>query len=539
MKQSKRGEMNKSVPAPATTDDLQLEGQIGQLFMAGFYETTPAEAIVALIREERLGGVILFSRNIRDGAQVRALTQALQAVAREAGHAAPLLISIDQENGLVRRLGPDAAIFPGNMALGATGSVNLTTAVAEATGRELRAAGVNMNLAPVADVNNNPANPVIGVRSFGADPAEVARLTAAAVRGYRAASVIATLKHFPGHGDTATDSHLALPVVPFDLDRLAAVELPPFQAGIAAGAEAVMLAHVLLPQIEPAATLPASLSPVVARDLLRGRLGFDGVVMTDCLEMQAVASTVGIPRGAVLALRAGVDLVLISHTITEQRAAIAAARQALRDGTLDSALVRQSLARVARLKEGLAWDAPTLTANDKAAHAQLSDEAYARTTTLATNEAIIPLRLAPEQRVLVAGPQGIAVSQAVDVAYDHAALVAAIRQRHPATVGMILPAEAASEDRTALIRAAEDVDIIIVVTINAWRDAAQADQVRALLATGRPVIGIAAGDPADLALFLDLRAGLATYEYTLPALAAAVRVIFGELPARGRLPIAL
>ncbi len=521
-----------------TSATKDVARQIGQLFMVGFPGTTPTPEILALIREENLGGIILFTRNIRDSVQVRALTQALQATAREAGHSAPLLVSIDQENGLVRRLGPDATTFPGNMALGATGSAELTAAVAEATGRELRAAGVNMNLAPAADVNNNPANPVIGVRSFGAEPALVARLTAAAVRGYRAAGVRATLKHFPGHGDTATDSHLALPTVPYGLDRLAAVELPPFQAGIAAGAEAVMLAHLALPQIEPNATLPASLSPAVVRDLLRVRLGFTGVVMTDCLEMQAVAGTVGIPRGAVLALQAGVDLVLISHRISEQRAALAGARRALYDGTLDPALVRQALARIAQIKHGLAWDTHALTAGAGAAHAQLRDEAYAQTTTLVTNvDAILPLHLAPAQRVLVVAPGRLTVSQAVDVPYDHAALVAAIQQRHPATTSLVIPTDEATADTATVNNAAKRADVIIVVMINARRDPAQAAHVRALLATGRPVIGIAAGDPYDLALFPDLRAGLATYEYTPPALATAVRVIFGEIAARGRLPV--
>ena len=161
----------------------------------------------------------------------------MQQIARAAGHPYPLLIATDQENGLVRRLGADATVFPGNMALGAVGDEEMTFAVAQATARELRALGINMNFAPVVDVNNNPANPVIGVRSFGEDTAAVAAHAAAAVRGYLAGGVIPTLKHFPGHGDTAADSHLGLPVVPFDLERLERVELAPFRAGLAAGAE--------------------------------------------------------------------------------------------------------------------------------------------------------------------------------------------------------------------------------------------------------------------------------------------------------------
>jgi beta-N-acetylhexosaminidase len=525
-----------AMPAPIT--DRSLADQIGQLFMVGFHATTPTPEILALIREEHVGGIVYFTRNLRDGAQARALAAALQTAAREAGQTMPLLISVDQENGLVRRLGPDATILPGNMALGATDDPALVEAVAAASGRELLAAGVTMNLAPDADVNNNPLNPVIGVRSFGADPARVAKLTAAAVRGYQGAGVVATIKHFPGHGDTATDSHLALPVVPYDRARLDAVELPPFRAGIAAGAECVMLAHVALPQIEPNPTLPASLSPAVVR-LLRDDLSYDGVIMTDCLEMQAVAGTVGIPAGAVLALQAGVDLVLISHTYPAQRAAIQAARDALARGDLDPASLRRSLERLARIRSRLPWDAAPLLPEELAAHAALRDAAYARAVTLVRDAAgILPLHLAPEQRLLVVAQHSAALSQAVDLPYDHAGVVAAIQARHPATHALALPASASPTAQADALVAAQEADIIIAILMNAHRDPAQATLVRGLLAIGRPVIAIAAGDPYD-ATFPDLAATLATYEYSAPALLAAVRVLFGEILAQGTLPVPL
>jgi beta-N-acetylhexosaminidase len=521
----------------SVASEESLGEHIGQLFMAGFHGTTPTPEISALIRDDHLGGVILFTRNIRNNAQLRELTQALQQIARDAGQRTPLLIATDQENGLVRRLGPDATLFPGNMALGATGSAELTEAVAAATGRELRAAGINMNLAPDADVNNNPVNPVIGVRSFGGDSREVAQLTAAAVRGYRAAGVVATLKHFPGHGDTAIDSHRALPVVPFDLDRLEATELPPFAAGIDAGAECVMLAHVLLPQIEPDTTLPASISPSVMRDLLRGRLGFSGVAMTDCLEMNAIAGTVGVVRGAVLALRAGVDLVLISHAFERQRAAIAAARAALDSGEIDPETVRQALVRMAQLRERLAWNAPAIDSDTLAAHRDLRDRAYALSTTLACNpDRIVPLHLMPEQPLLVVAQHSTAINQAVDIPYDHAAVAAAIRRRHANLDSYELRAGADESERQEVVHAAHRAGAIVAILINARFDPAQTALMRDLLAVAKPVIGIAAGEPYDLALFPTLAAGIATYEYTEPALEAAVRILFGECAAKGHMP---
>jgi len=223
------------------TDGMMLEEQIGQLLMVGFWGITPSQEIIDLIQRHHVGNIILFSRNIRDTQQVLELTKNLQKIAKEAGQRYPLLIGIDQENGIVQRLGEAATILPGNMALGAIGSEEISYMVAQATGNELKALGINMNLAPVVDVNNNPANPVIGVRSFGEDSQQVARLGAAMVKGYRAAGILSCIKHFPGHGDTAVDSHLALPVIPYTLQRLEALELVPFRRGIEAGAESVMI----------------------------------------------------------------------------------------------------------------------------------------------------------------------------------------------------------------------------------------------------------------------------------------------------------
>src|SRR2546421_4437877 len=239
---------------------MTLEEQIGQILMAGFWGSTPSQEIIDLIQRHHIGNILLFSRNIRDAQQVFEVTQTFQVIAKESGQHYPLLIAIDQENGLVQRLGEAATIFPGNMALGAIGSEEVAYRVALATGRELQALGINMNLAPVVDVNNNPANPVIGVRSFGEDPHLVARLAAAMVKGYHDAGILSCLKHFPGHGDTTVDSHLALPTIPHTLQRLEAVELVPFKSAIAAGADSVMSAHISFPALTGQPGLPATLS---------------------------------------------------------------------------------------------------------------------------------------------------------------------------------------------------------------------------------------------------------------------------------------
>ena len=523
--------------------NLSREQQIGQLFMVGFDGLEPTPEIVELIQRRHVGGVILFTRNIRDKRQTLDLTSALQRLAREAGHPHPLLIAIDQENGLVRRLGPDSTGFPGNMALGAIDSEDVAFEVARATGAELRALGINMNLAPVADVNNNPANPLIGVRSFGEDPELVARLTAATVRGYAAAGVIATLKHFPGHGDTAVDSHLAMPVVPFTLDRLEQVELTPFRRGIAAGAACVMTAHMLLPQLDP--SLPATLSPAVVRDLLRERLGFAGVAMTDCLEMQAISDGVGVSDGAVLALAAGIDLVLVSHRYDRQMASIEAVSQAIEQGTLAEAAILQAADHILRLKarhmaEGWTHIAGDLEVVGSAAHRTLGEQAYARSTTIVRDDASqLPLRLDPQQRLLVVGPSRESVSLAVDISYPQDALVEEIRKRHRNVASHIVPADMSPAEREAMSQAVLAADLTIIVTINARLDPDQTALVTDLLRLGRPTIGLVAGDPYDVALFPELRTCLATYEYTESALHAAVGVLFGEIEATGKSPVTL
>ena len=519
------------------TDGMTLEEQIGQTLMVGFAGTSAPREVIELIQRYRVGNIILFSRNVRDAEQVRKLTQSLQKAAREAGHAFPLLIAIDQENGIVQRLGEAATLFPGNMALGAIGSEGVATEVALATGRELKALGINMNLAPVVDVNNNAANPVIGVRSFGEDPRLVARLGSAMVKGYSDAGVIACLKHFPGHGDTAVDSHLSLPLIPHALERLEAVELAPFRSGIEAGAESVMIAHVAFPALTRDEALPATLSSAIIQGLLREKLGYRGVILSDCLEMQAISDTFGTESASVMALQAGIDLMLVSHTFTRQQGSFTAIREAALTGELSAQVVQRAAERVLHLKARyLAWDnvPPDI---DYAAHAQLQDRAYELSTTLVRNEdALLPLRLKAEERIVIVSPPRNTMTMVEDRFYSDEMLLGIMQQY--SDNANILPV-ASEDDYWKLLDEERKNDIFIVATVNAHLDEKQADVMRLLIASKRRVIGIAVRNPYDLQAFPQLPTYLATYEYTRPALAAAARVIFGEREARGRLPVSI
>lgn len=313
--------------------------QPGQLLFAGFEGTEVPRELADLLAQGRLGGVILFARNIASPGQVAGLTRALHAAAPAE---VPVLLAIDQEGGRVQRLRAPWTEWPPMRWLGERDEVSTTAAVAAAIARELADLGVGLDFAPVVDVDTNPANPVIGDRSFAREPARVGRHAAAFVTAMQAAGVAACAKHFPGHGDTASDSHLELPRLEHDLDRLREVELPPFKAAIAAGVASVMTAHVLFPRLDRAR--PATLAPDVMQ-LLRGELGYDGVVFSDDLEMKAVADHFApepLVRGC---LSAGCDAVLVCRQMDLVREVLR-----LLERTPD-ALLEQPMRRMVALKQ--------------------------------------------------------------------------------------------------------------------------------------------------------------------------------------------
>ncbi len=317
--------------------------QIAQLFIFGFDGHVPDASILRWIQDFGIGGVILFSRNIQSPGQTAELIRSLQQSSE-----IPLLVGIDQEGGRVSRLPRPFTSFPGNHALGLSGSKELACSFGQATANELTAAGFNLDFAPVLDVNSNPDNPVIGERAFGSDTQLVADLGCAVIRGLQEHGVIACGKHFPGHGDTSLDSHLDLPTVPHNKEALRQREMLPFQRAITSEVETIMTAHVLYPQLDP--ELPATLSPVIVQNILREELHFNGVVFTDDLEMKAVEEKWGIERSCVLALRAGVDALLICHDPVKQEKGLHAVIRAVEEGEIPIERIEEAAARVLDLK---------------------------------------------------------------------------------------------------------------------------------------------------------------------------------------------
>jgi beta-N-acetylhexosaminidase len=329
--------------------NMTLEEKVGQLFQVGFHSKTTDAEIKDLIENYHIGGVIYFSRNIENLEQTATLSKNLQELALNSSAGIPLFISIDQEGGKVRRI-KDLTYFPANIEIGATGDKELSRKIAAATAKELKEVGINVNLAPVLDVNNNPANPVIGVRSFGSDPELVAAMGVAYIEGLQYAGIIATAKHFPGHGDTATDSHFDLPVINHSRERLEQIEIYPFKKAIEAGVDSIMAAHIYFPNIELEAGMPATLSKSVLNDLLREELNFEGVIITDDMEMNAITNFFGTAAAAVKTIEAGSDIVLISHSYDKQKKAIEAVIKAVENGRISEKRIEESLKRIIKLK---------------------------------------------------------------------------------------------------------------------------------------------------------------------------------------------
>jgi len=327
----------------------EIVRRVGQRFMVGFEGLTASADVKALVREFGVGHVVLFDRNVEGPEQLAELVRELQSTAREAGLPTPLLVAVDQEGGRVARLKAPWTVWPPPRALGRTGDEGMARRMGAAVAAELAACGIRLEFAPVVDVDTNPDNPVIGDRSFGDDPDLVGRLGAAMVQALQEGGVAACAKHFPGHGDTDVDSHLDLPVLSHPRSRLEEVELPPFRRAIEAGVATVITSHVLFPELDE--DLPASLSVPLTTGLLREDLGFEGVVVTDDLEMKAVAMRWTPAEIAVKAAKAGADILAFGREADGQVAAMEGLIRAVEAEEIAFSEMEAAEARVKRLQE--------------------------------------------------------------------------------------------------------------------------------------------------------------------------------------------
>ncbi|WP_112231188.1 glycoside hydrolase family 3 protein [Lentzea atacamensis] len=520
-----------------TLRGMSLEEKVGQLFVTyvngqaadvphpknrtDFGVDSPAE----MVRKYQPGGVIYFNNSSRDNIdtpkQIAQLSNGLQKASK-----IPLLISIDQEMGQVTRIGPPATQLPGNMALGAGRSTQDAEEAARITAQELRAMGINQNFAPDADVNSNPANPIIGVRSFSSDPKLAADMTKAQVTGYEGRhwfdpdSVTSTAKHFPGHGDTSEDSHTSLPVSNRSLDQWRQIDSPPFQAAIAGKIDSIMTAHIQVPQIDPSGN-PATLSPKIITGLLREELKYDGVVVTDSLEMAGVRKLHSDAEIPVLAIKAGVDQLLMPPNLG---LAVESVLKAVRSGEISEQRIDQSVLRILKMKllRGVMLNAEVdvnkvdqIVGSNTQAAQRIAD----RTITAVRNDGqAIPLN--------ATAPLVVGTSDAP---------ATALATRLKATKVVTATSPTPGQTQQALVAAA-NADKIVVLTNGLSTRPTQLDLLNQLVATGKPVIAVATGVPYDVA-HSNAKTWLATYSTTTVSMEALAKTLLGETKPQGKLPV--
>lgn len=516
---------------------MTLEEKIGQLFVVGFEDIRLSKKTKEHFNRYPFGNVILFAHNIRDVQTLKSLTAEIQAeITSRSG--LPALISIDQEGGMVTRIFNGATFFPGNMAFSAAGPQGDTYLEGRYAGRELRSLGINMNLAPVLDVNSNPGNPVIGVRSYSDDPQRVADLAARYIGGLQAEGVLATGKHFPGHGDTDLDSHLAMPCVRRTLSQAEHMELIPFRRAIEAGVAAIMTSHILFPALEPE-NVPATLSHTILTGLLREQLGFRGLIITDCLEMKAIDDNYTTEQGAVRAILAGADLVCISHSPAKQADAFEAVRKAVQDGVIPEKRLDESLSRIQTAKQGLRGCSQTpLSPEEIANHATFAGKVSHASITLVRDEGkVLPLG-GNRQRTLVLSTQAIATTNADD-AVIHSKSFAELFAGQTGATGRIFPIQPTDAEIAAIAAEAEPFDQMIVATYNASIYQQQAKLVRTLYRRCRNMIVVMLRNPYDIEAFPEIPCCVAAYEYTKLSVESAAEALTGKIPFQGSMPVKL
>ncbi len=511
------------------------DARVAETVLRAFEGDTAPQHVLDRIRDDPPAGFTLFSYdNVVDVDQVAELTASLEAANPSD---LPLLVATDQEGGqLIALVG--TTDFPGNMALGAAGDPELTERVGRAVGAEMLAVGVNLNYAPVADLNTNPHNPGLGIRSFGDDPRIAAAHVAAIVRGLGSAGVLSTLKHFPGKGHAQVDSHYGLPVIDHERSRLDDVELVPFVAGMEAGADLVMTGHFAIPGITERADLPSTLSKAVLTGLLRDQLGFGGAIITDAFDMGAISQGAGQLIDAIAAVRAGVDLMLLkgeSQEVLERGIALANHRGIVPDDRLADAV-----GRTRRLRQRVAAAArPDLSVVGSPEHRGLARQAAARAVTLVRDDAgLLPLKLETGQRIAAVMPRPTDLTPADTSARVEPGLASALRGHHGDVDEFVVEHSPTSDEIAWVCDQVASHDLVVLGTVSASLEPAQVSLAEALARLDVPIVAVALRTPYDVEV-VAVPTAVCTYGLRPASLEALADALFGTASFPGRLPVAV
>lgn len=509
--------------------NMTVRQMLGQKLIFGFHGTELSAEFISLIKEYKIGNVILFLRNVKSADQLRRLcAQVQELILAETGY--PAFIVIDQEGGMVTRLPQDAVNVPGAMALAATGDPENARIASEITIRQLRGLGPNFNMAPVLDVNNNPKNPVIGVRSFGDDPAAVAAFGVSSAKPYEGSGILCCGKHFPGHGDTAVDSHLGIPRVDKTEEELEQLELIPFRAAAEAGIPAIMISHVMFPNIEPE-QVPCTMSRKIVTCLLKEKMGYNGLILTDCLEMLAIQDHYGTPEGTVAAIRAGVDLAEISSTIALEWGAAKAVNEAAERGEFDMEEIKASVEKILEYKKKICYDIDPSLCNwdsDREEAERMARQAItccAGTAPLADGDTFFCG--CADYRASGVGNEDGSAGTFVD--YMTAAFGAK---------GLVTSKDPEEAEIEAAVRQAEGHAQVILCTCNGHLFRGQIALAEALAKAGKKLTVVALRNPYDIPLLPECDCKIAAYDYSTPAFHGLEQVFRGVVMT-GKAPVKL
>ena len=513
-------------------NNLTLEQKIGQLFLLPIEGTELTLDTKEHLMKHKIGNFIYFARNLTDFKSIRRLSDSLQQVAKESC-GIPAFISTDQEGGMVARAYSGATHYPSNMAITAAGMGDSVQEMGEMVARELKSLGINLNHAPVLDVNNNPNNPVIGIRSYSDKPEVVAQMSSDYIRGLQTGGVLANAKHFPGHGDTSKDSHLALPSIDHNMDRLNNVELLPFEAAIENGVGSIMTAHIIFKEID--CQRPATLSHNVVTGLLRDRLDFKGLILTDSMSMKAIQDHFGLEKGCIMALNAGVDILCLCAARAGQVSCYNAVLEAVNSGEISMDKIDTAVERILKYKAVYATESGPQSVEKYPSHERLADEISTKSITLVKgNKDLLPLK---GENVFVISPP----PSTANIADDTIVKQELFCEKAAAVLGCEY-AEISVDpclDEIALVLKKVKTDVVLYASYNAIQFTGQIDLFNALKAAGKKIVLVSLRVPYDILQMQDADAYVAAYEYTNRSVNNAINAIAGNIPFVGRLPVKL
>ncbi|WP_022772561.1 beta-N-acetylhexosaminidase [Butyrivibrio sp. AE2015] len=511
---------------------MTIEEMVGQKFVVGFPGYEFNEEVKEVIKKYKIGNIILFKENLKDEEQIKKLCAEIKEyITSVTGY--PPFIMIDQEGGMVARLSENMGNIPGAMAISATGDSHNAYTAGYYTGLQLKELGINFNLAPVMDINSNPSNPIIGCRSYGDTPEKVSEYALQMAKGLDDAGVLSCAKHFPGHGDVSTDSHVTLPCVDKTLDELKGMELVPFKAAVENKVPAIMSAHILFPKVEKD-MIPATMSRKILTDLLRKEMGFKGLILTDCLEMQAIKKFYGVEEGALAAFKAGADIIMISHTPSYFHKVISRIEAAINDGSISAESIKESADRILSYKEKYL----KCIKEDKSSQEfkEKIEDIREQTLTL-VSKADYPLRI--DSDTLFISPRPFNVGLVGNVKEDVASSFCEILADRLGGKALVISENPSEEEIERAAELASKSSFVIVGTYNAHVFGGQLKLIEKVLEKNPKAAIFALRNPYDLRDIPDTVWKYAAFEYTLPMINLIGKLLDKEIKASGKLPVKL